>query len=558
MVSPHLTKKQGETLSVTLGVRKLFQTVYREQNKDVKVSEAEARIKVSALISKVAFFYEKIRNYVDYNEEHLYRKSAIARILKRFLIIEGAVKVSNSAETSRNLLTELIRAGYLANDKIPESKIDEVKVILEKHLKLRELAVSHGISAQMEKIVVVGKRELSDWLIGLAASEIESILETDKVKEVVVSSMYEYLIKDIKLPSNYTDHEKDLSLQIYLSIYRTYLKFDHSMLAFIVFKYYNAAWWNPTGEDIAKIAAGIVPLRAAIEQQLDHPLTKQLDRIINKYTVFYSILIDMIKEDPGALYETVKTKPAVFFGLVKENFQKKFDKTKARLWRSGLNSIIYIFLTKTVFAILLEVPATRYLGEEVSMYSLAVNIFFPPFLLLLVIMFTNVSSDDNNKKVVSGVEEITFEEKTRRDPITLRKPARRSTISAFLFGFFYFLTFFISFGVVVWVLSRIHFTWVSITIFLFFLAFVSFFSIRIRQNVQKMIVVEEKDNLMNFTLDFFFVPIAAVGKWLSQKFSKINVFIFLMDFVIETPFKVLVEIAEQWTKYVRERKEDIE
>jgi len=370
--------------------------------------------------------------------------------------------------------------------------------------------------------------------------------------------MYEYLIKDIKLPANFADYEKDLSLQIYLSIYRTYLKFDHSMLAFIVFKYYNAAWWNPTDEDVTKIAATILPLRAAVEQQLDHPLTKQLDRVINKYTVFYSILIDMIKEDPGALYETVKTKPEVFSSLVKENFQKKFNKTKARLWRSGVNSIIYIFLTKTIFAVLLEVPATRYLGEAVSMYSLAVNIFFPPFLLLLVIMFTNVSSDDNNKKVVCGVEEITFDEKTRHDPIILRKPTRRSSVSAFLFGFFYFLTFFLSFGIVVWILSQIHFTWVSITIFLFFLAFVSFFSIRIRQNVQKMIVVEEKENLLNFILDFFFVPIAAVGKWLSQKFSKVNVFIFLMDFVIETPFKVFVEIAEQWTKYVRERKEDIE
>jgi hypothetical protein len=108
------------------------------------------------------------------------------------------------------------------------------------------------------------------------------------------------------------------------------------------------------------------------------------------------------------------------------------------------------------------------------------------------------------------------------------------------------------------VLDKIHFTWVSIIIFLFFLAFVSFFTIRIRKNVQQLIVVEEKENLVNFVLDFFFIPIAAVGKWLSQKFSKINVFMFIMDFVIEAPFKVFVEIAEQWTRYVRERKEDIE
>jgi predicted nuclease of restriction endonuclease-like RecB superfamily len=40
--------------------------------------------------------------------------------------------------------------------------------------------------------------------------------------------------------------------------------------------------------------------------------------------------------------------------------------------------------------------------------------------------------------------------------------------------------------------------------------------------------------------------------------SRVNVFVFVMDFILEAPFKVLVEIAEQWTRYVRERKEDIE
>lgn len=558
MVSPHLSKKKSETSTVSLSARKLFQVVYREQNKEVKVNEDEARIKVSELISKVAFFYEKIRNYVDYNEEHLHRKNAVARILKRQLVIEGAVKITNSEETSRHLLTELIRAGYLPNDKIPETKIDEVKIILEKHIKLRDLAMPHGITAQVAKLVQAKKRELGDWLIGIAASEIEGILQADKISETVIGNMYEYLVKDIKLPVNFASYEKDLPIQIYLSIYRTYLKFDRSMLAFIVFKYYNSDWWNPTEENIEKIAASILPLRQAIEQQLDHPLVKQLDKIINKYTVFYSILTDMIKEDPASLYETIKTKPEVFSDLVKNNFKKKFEKTKGRLWRSGINSIIYIFLTKTIFVVLLEIPANKYFGEPLNQFSLAINILFPPFLLFLVILFTKVSSDANNRRVVSGVEEITFDEKNRRDPIVLRKPNKQGSAISFIFNFLYFLTFIISFGAVVWVLGKIHFTWVSIIIFLFFLAFVSFFSIRIRQSVRQLIVVEEKENLLNFFLDFFFIPIAVVGKWLSHKFSKINVFMFLMDFVIEAPFKVLVEIAEQWTKYVRQRKEDIE
>ena len=53
------------------------------------------------------------------------------------------------------------------------------------------------------------------------------------------------------------------------------------------------------------------------------------------------------------------------------------------------------------------------------------------------------------------------------------------------------------------------------------------------------------------------MPIVATGKWLSEKFSRINVFVFFLDFIIEAPFKIFVEIAEEWTKYVKERKDEL-
>lgn len=560
MVSPYLSKKKSDTLTVSLPTKKLFQVIYKEKEKkpDGPVNEDEARINVSDLISKLAFFYEKIRNYVDYNEEHLHRKNAIRRILKRQLIIEGAVIKENSEDISRHLLTELIRAGYLPNNKIPESKIDEVKILLDKWLKLRELALPHGITGQVEKIVLREKRELSGWLLDIAASEVESILDVNQTNELVIGNMYEYLVNVVKLPVNFADFEKDLPIQIYLSIYRTFVKYDPAMLSYIIFKYYNAEWWLPKDEDIARIAKNILPMRRAVERQLNHPISRQMDKITNRYTLFYTILVDSIGDDPAGVYETTKSNPAAFLGLAKNAFLKKFEKTKAKLWRAGINSIIYIFLTKTIFVIALEIPATKYFGEALNSIALLINIIFPPFLLFLVVAFTRVSSDENNKKVVQGVEEITFEEKNRRDPIVLRKPSRRGSVTNFVFQILYLFTFLVSFGSVVWVLDKINFTWVSIIIFLFFLVLVSFFGIRIRRSVRVLFVENRRDNLLNFVLDFFFIPIAIVGKWLSNNFSKINVFMFIMDFILEAPFKVLVEIAEQWTRYVRERKEDID
>lgn len=46
------------------------------------------KIKVNTVASAASFVYEKIRNAVDLNEDHLVKKNAIFRILKRKLVLE--------------------------------------------------------------------------------------------------------------------------------------------------------------------------------------------------------------------------------------------------------------------------------------------------------------------------------------------------------------------------------------------------------------------------------------------------------------------------------------
>jgi ABC-type multidrug transport system fused ATPase/permease subunit len=174
-----------------------------------------------------------------------------------------------------------------------------------------------------------------------------------------------------------------------------------------------------------------------------------------------------------------------------------------------------------------------------------------------MVFTTRKPSSKNLEKVVEGVQEISYEEFERQKPYTIKKPAKRRPVPNFIFNLIYLIAFLFSVFIVIEVLTLIDFNWVSIIIFLFFLAFVSFFSVRIKKNIKELIVAERKDNLADFLFDFFYMPIVAAGRWLSGKASKVNIFIFIMDFIIEAPFKVFVEIAEDWTKYVKEKKEEI-
>lgn len=547
MVNPKLSLKSDNALTVSKNTKKLFQVIYQEQNKDEKDDDIP-KIKVSTFISKMAFYYEKIRNSVDYKEEYLLRKNAILRILKRQIVIQGAIHARSGEKVSKDLLTELIRAGYLPNNKIPETKIGEIGKIIDKYIKLKKYGLVNKDLGERGDIV--------NWILSMAACDIEETLGMSKTDHTVISNVYDTLGSTINLVEN-SPYEKDKDIQIYIGIHRGLLKFDNDLVGFILFKYFIADWKNADEKKIAEIGKNLDSLKVAIDNQIAHPLAKQLSRIINRYTVFFVVLSDVIEEDPSSVYEYFRDDPKAFPRDIKKVCKKRYALARTKLWRAAIRSIIYIFITKSVFVLLLEIPATKWFGEEINIFTLVINISFPALLLFLVVLFTRLPGDDNTDKIIEGIEELVFEEKKRTEPYQLRKVVKRGRALNTIFGIFYSATFFASFGVVIWGLNRIEFSWVSIVIFLFFLAFVSFFAIRIRKHAHEITVIEPKENIFGFFIDFFYVPVIAAGKWLSENFSRINVFVFILDFIIEAPFKIFVEIAEEWTRYVKERKEEI-
>jgi hypothetical protein len=286
MVSPNLIKHQEDNQPVAINesTKKLFQVIYSENKPATPQDDDIPRIKVSTLISRLAFFYEKIRNAVDYDEEHLLRKNAIDRILRRQILIEGVVKVNDSAQIAEHLLIELIRGSYLNNNEIPETKIAEVATRLEKYIRLKN-DISDRINADLAlkvdinqaKDLVNQKNKLTHWLITLAACEIEENLGPNPVKQVIVDNLFEFLSKNIKLPAD-LPYEADLEIQIYLSICRNFLKFDADMLSFVLFKYYNSGWLGLnsrpvlSAEDLDKIQAIEGRRRSAIDPSADQAI----------------------------------------------------------------------------------------------------------------------------------------------------------------------------------------------------------------------------------------------------------------------------------------------
>ena len=358
MVSPNLIKRTEEERAVEINedAKRLFRIIYSEQNKEERDDDNIPRLKVSTLISRLSFFYEKVRNAVDYGEDHLLRKNAINRILRRQIMIEGVVKGADGLTLAKQLLIELIRGSYLPNNKIPESKIQEIGALLEKYILLKEKFVAK-INADLNlrtdintaKDLINSKNKFVHWLLTLAACEIEENLSPDPVKRVLVNNLLSFLSKVIKLPAD-LPYEADLKIQIYLSINRNFLKFDAAMLSFVLFKYYNKNWLEigqagKISEEergvIQKIAAGLEELKNVIDEQLAHPLTKQLDRIVRVYSLCSSILAETIAGNPTKTYNELQKGEKGFIASVRKVCEQKYQAAKNRLWRGRAVSFTF-------------------------------------------------------------------------------------------------------------------------------------------------------------------------------------------------------------------------
>ena len=107
--------------------------------RQIRESRSGEPIEVSDTVSFLAFAYEKLRNSVEFSEEHLIRRIAIARILKRRLSIKP-----NGEDEGENLIRELLWGRYIRRDFGTTSQANQVQKIIDIYLRLQDTIFHEG------------------------------------------------------------------------------------------------------------------------------------------------------------------------------------------------------------------------------------------------------------------------------------------------------------------------------------------------------------------------------------------------------------------------------
>ena len=496
-------------------------------------NSSEPRVEVNESLGILAFAYEKLRNSVEYREDQVLLRGAIKRILKRRLNPLWQYESIASA-----LIRELIWARYLKNDSIPETKIDEIESMLRKYNVLRQSVMK-----------VKESEDWQDWIIGIAACDIEQVLVDRQSSNALAEVMYQSFSSQVHI-AGLAEYERDV--QIYLAIHRALLRSDAILMTYHLFLLNAVGWKEATEQEAERYVPELARLRSLITSQLQHPQAQELARIVKRHTPPYIILADVVSDGPD-LARSWLSQPDQLRARVEVACQTRYGAMRQRVVRAIVRSAIYILITKMLVALLLEIPYDNYFYGEVHWGQLAFNVGFPPLFMAVLGLSIKTPSSRNTDMIFTRMLGIIAGEL----PAEQYSIAKKSAIFSPIMSTIYWLSSLGTFVLVGWLLWQLNFTPMGIGLFLFFFGVVVFFAYRVRMIATELSVVKEKQNFLDGFLNLITLPFLRLGFRLSAEFGKLNVFAFILDVLLEAPFKFILDMTEHWLNFVRQKQEEM-
>lgn len=494
--------------------------------------EGEETIQVGRTLGAFGFFYERVRQVVDYQEDHLFRRLAIERIVKRLSALGGPAE-----EQAEALVKELVMARYLPNESVPLSAVGRVAMVLQKYAAWR----GHL------NLLPEGERTNQKQFFILLAREIDATLapptEEDALMSFFLGAMLDNKSSDIT----------DRALWIEAGMRRVFFRLDEGSLLWFLARRQTLEFVNET-IPLAKVMEAWTVGVARASRLLTHPNYRQTCQVLRPLVGPGMLLPDLVKKSHGAgdLQSADK-----FHHLVTQLLSERFERAKARRRRMVWRSLLYIFITKILLLLVVEIPYERVVYQHLRWLPLGINLAFPIVFLLLVVSGLRPPRGKEITKLEEILQTIMRE---GRLPTGLLKPGAHKRGSFWQRGLFwigYTLVFFGVFSGVAFLLAKLNFEWPHYFVFYFFVCTVGYFGFRIRQAYREMVLGQEVDGFRGVVFDFLALPFIRVGRWLSRTISKLNVFVFILDIFIEAPYKILLEWIESWFGFIRERRDEM-
>ena len=352
---------------------------------DKILTESGDGFTVSHTVSALATLYEKARNAVEFRAEHLVRRAAIERILKRRILLG-----ENAQQIAENLSIELVWAKYIDSSLIDHEKGIAITRIINRYLQVKQQKFS---GASQTNGIAWG------MMLGLASSEIDETIVSPKKRTALIDFVYQAMRQKIRI-SSLSDTE--VNIQIYIAVERAFAQADNALISYHLLQVIDPSWFTETEENVTNHIPVFVQNLISIHNQMNNPKNAGVVRYIRKRLPPYRLLRDFFLETKESEIRRIIENPSELETALSLLATKRYQEIGAKVRRGVVRSIIYIFLTKMVFALALEAPFDTFIEHRISYVPLVINLIFPPFLLYVLAGFITVPGSRNTKRLISG------------------------------------------------------------------------------------------------------------------------------------------------------------
>jgi len=489
-------------------------------------------INVAGVGRDVSFAYEQLRNAAEYTQEHLLAQKAIRRFFVRNLsFLHNSVKSRNVAE---ELVIELIQSGYLENNSQPVEVIDKLSSLIQAHYdnfwRLKHIGIR---TSQAEK-----------WTLDLVSVASEKTIDDNLVEQAFIQFAYQhyyYVIQKESFIESKTD-EANYEASLYIAIYKSLFKFDISSVRYDMQRLYKVPDVNI--HDYANFHKNI-------DEIFSSDLTEKLAHYINKYGAPLRVLKNMVQTNDG-LGELMAHR-GKFNAAYSVQIEKEYIDAKTKLNSGLIKSIVFLFITKTLIGVAIEVPYDIMIAGDILYLPLIVNLLAPVTYMALLRLGLKLPGDANTRAMQQYMDNVLYGDGKQ----TSLLPVSKRTSYPIGFRIAYFLMFLLVFGLVTNVLVNLQFNIVQGAIFFIFFATANFLGFRLSRIVRELELVTTRAGFLATVRDFIYMPFILLGQWVSDKYQKINIVALVLDTIIELPLKTVLRLLRQWTEFINDKKDSI-
>lgn len=475
--------------------------------------------------------YEQLRNAAENTEEHLLLQNAIRRFYRQLLLTRDHKDLARSGD---ELAVELTLAGYLANDSLTAGQVKTID----------SLAIEYGELLQALRGRKVSSEVALRWVLDMLSVSVERELSDHVDDDVFMQFCYEYFRATLEPAKLFgTEVPKDYDMALFMAVHRALLKSDTAVIRADLIRRYQI---KPSQ------TKRFIDLAEHIDLVLASHLADRLYRIVDRQAAPERIVRRMLHEDVDV--QKLLERKSQFLVAFESQVEREYNQVGLRVRRAIVRSIIFLFITKVIIGLAIEVPYDYALHGHIVWFPLIVNLLFPPVYMALLSLTLGLPGHANTRALSDRISSMLY---TSDKSLSLN-----ATPSLYGKNNRLFTAVYVFFGIslislISWGLFSIGFSMLHLLIFFIFLSTASFLGFRLSRVVRELEVVSSEQSGLTFIRDLFYLPFVVIGRWLSENYAKVNIITLVLDMVIELPLKTILRLVRQWAAFINAKKDEL-